>query len=148
MGQDAFAVIKDYVDQGKAFEVKFEGDQPIVDEAKGITKVSISKDELKGAKIRKGGKRKVIEAQKSIITSAAEAFLKSRVSFKVTFGSNESTIRFDLDHYIRLVHDKEDDRSPDRCLVVGFKSIDEHPIALIKEHLSIYPNVKVLSPMR
>ncbi|MBM5805690.1 MAG: hypothetical protein FJZ49_06495 [Candidatus Verstraetearchaeota archaeon] len=147
MDQDAFAVIKDYLDQGKAFEVKFDGDQPVVDEAKGITKVSISKDELKGAKIRKGGKRKVPEAQKSIITSAAEAFLKNRVGFKVTFGPNESTIRFDLDHYIRLVHDK-DDKSPDRCLVVGFKSMDEHPIALIKERLSIYPNVKLLSQTR
>jgi hypothetical protein len=148
MGQDAFTVIKDYLDQGKAFEVKLEGDQLVVGEAKGVTKVSISKDELKGARIRKGGKRKVLEGQKSLITSAAEAFLKNRVSFKVTFGSNESTIRLDLDHYIRLVHDKEDEKSPDRCLVVGFRSIDEHPIALIKERLSIYPNVKLLSPTR
>jgi hypothetical protein len=148
MAQDALAVIKDYLDQGKAFEVRFEGDQPVVGEAKGITKVSISKEELKGAKIRKGGKRKVLEDQRSIITSAAEAFLKNRVGFKVIFGSNESTIRLDLDHYIRMVHDKEDEKSPDRCLVVGFKSIDEYPIALIKERLSIYPNVKMLSPMR
>jgi hypothetical protein len=148
MGQDAFTVIKEYLDQGKAFEVKFEGNQPIVEEAKGITKISISKDELKGAKIRKGSRRKVPKAQKSIITNAAEVFLKNGVSFKVTFGSNESTIRFDLDHYIRLVHNEEDIRSPDGCLVVGFNSIDEHPIALIKEYLSIYPNVKVLSPMR
>jgi len=140
MAQEAFAIIKDYLDQGKAFEVKFEGDRPVVGEAKGIAKVSISKGELKGAKIRKVGKRKVPNDQKSIITSAAEAFLNHRVGFKATFGSNESTLRLDLDHYLHLY--------PDKCVVVGFKSMDEHPIALIKERLAIYPNVKILSPMR
>ena len=146
MAQEALALIKDYLAQGRAFEVKLEADRFIVSEAKGITKISISSKELKGAKIRKAVKRKVLKEHISVITSVAETFLKNRVGFKVTFGSDESTIRLDLDHYIRLIHDKI--TNTNRCLVVGFKSIDDYPIGLIKEHLSIYSNVKVLSPMR
>ena len=146
MAQEALALIKDYLAQGRAFEVKLEADRFIVSEAKGITKISISSKELKGAKIRKAVKRKVLKEHISVITSVAETFLKNRMGFKVTFGSDESTIRLDLDHYIRLIHDKI--TNTNRCLVVGFNSIDEYPIGLIKEHLSIYSNVKVLSPMR
>ena len=146
MAQDTLALIKDYLAQGRAFEAKLEGDQFIVSEAKGIAKIAISPEELKGAKIRRAVKRKVLEEHASVITSAAETFLKNRVGFKVTFGSDGSTIRFDLDHYIRLIHDKG--TKTNSCLVVGFNSIDEYPIGLIKERLSIYSNVRVLSPMR
>jgi hypothetical protein len=146
MAQEALTLIKDYLAQGRAFEVKLEADRFIVNEAKGITKVSISSEELKGAKIRKAIKRKIPKEQISIITNIAEIFLKNSVSFKVIFGSDESTIRLDLDHYIRLIHDKV--TKMNRCIVVGFKNIDEYPIGLIKERLSIYSNVKLLSPMR
>ncbi len=54
-------------------------------------------------------------------------------------GKDDSTIRFDLDHYVHLY--------PDKCLVLGFRSLDERPVSLIRDCLD-YPNIKVLSPLR
>jgi hypothetical protein len=147
MSEEALAAIKDYLEQGKPFEVKFEGNSPTVSEAKGISKVSLTPEELKKAKIKKTPKRKVVKEQKSLISSAAEIFLEKKVGFKVVFGTDESTIRFDLDHYLRLARDKEE-RVPEKCTVVGFNSLDESPVVFIKELLSIYPNVKLLAPKR
>jgi hypothetical protein len=147
MSEDALAAVKNYVDQGKPFEVKFEGNSPIVSEAKGISKISLSPEELKKAKIKKTPKRKVVKEQKNLINSATEIFLEKKVGFKVVFGTDESTIRFDLDHYIRLARDKAE-RIPEKCTIIGFHNIDEPPVVFIKGLLSIYPNVKLLAPKR
>jgi hypothetical protein len=146
MSLDAQAAINDCLDQGKPFEVKYDNGVPAIGEVKGISKVSLSPDEVKKAKIKKVSKRKVMKEQKIFVGSASEILLTNKVPFKVTFGTEESIIRFDLDHYIRLSHNKEEGK--ERCLVVGFYRLDEQPVALIKELLSTYPNVKLLTPKR
>ena len=147
MSEEALTAIKGFVDLGKPFEVKFEANSPVVCEAKGISKIALSPEELKKAKIKKTPKRKVVKEQKNLIISAAEIFLEKKVGFKVVFGTDESTIRFDLDHYIRLARDKEE-RVPEKCTIVGFNDINEPPVVFIKELLSIYPNVKLLVPKK
>ncbi len=139
--------VQDFVEQGKPFEVKFEGGVMSVSEAKGMSKISLSAEEKKNAKIRKSAKRKVLRGHKSLLANATEILIREKVPFKVTFGTDETMIRFDLDHYIRLFRDKED-RVPDKCLVVGFNSLEEKPVALIREHLSIYPSIRLLTPKR
>ncbi len=139
--------IKDFIDQGKPFEVKFDGGAMSVSDAKGVSKIALSADEMKNAKIRKVKSRKVIKVHRDLLTNATEILVRDKVPFKVTFGTEETVIRFDLDHYIRLFRDKED-RVPDKCLVVGFFSLDEKPVALIREFLSVYPNIKFLTPRR
>jgi len=145
---EASATIKDYIDQGKNFEVKFEGDSPapVICEPKGISKIVLSKDEIAKAKIKKSAGRKVVKCQKEFIMSAADALVGNKVGFKVTFGSGESVIRFDLDHYLRLFQDK--DKKSENCTVLGFSSLDERPIGFIKEQISTYPNVKLLAPRK
>jgi hypothetical protein len=139
--------IQDFVEQGKPFEVKFEGGVMSVSEAKGVSKISLSADEVKNTKIRKAKNRKVLRGHKDLLANATEILIREKIPFKVTFGTEETVIRFDLDHYIRLFRDKED-RVPDKCLVVGFYSLDEKPVALIRECLSIYPSIKLLTPKR
>ncbi|MEM4203284.1 MAG: hypothetical protein QXS54_04360 [Candidatus Methanomethylicaceae archaeon] len=138
--QDVLAIIKQYLDDGKGFELGFEGDTPVLSDVKGISKLEISKGEMRGLPIRKGGKKKILEDQKSIILNASRVLIDNKVPFKVTVGSKEATIRFDLDHYVHMY--------PDRCVVVGFNNLDERPLSFIKEYLSNYPNLKLLTPKR
>jgi hypothetical protein len=138
--QDVIVTIKQYLDDGKGFELVFEGSSPVLSDVKGISKLEISKGEMRGLPIKKGGKKKILEEQKSVILSTSRILVDNKVPFKVTLGSKEATIRFDLDHYIHLY--------PDRCVVVGFNNFDERPLSLIKECLSNYPNLKLLTPKR
>lgn len=138
--------IQDFLEQGKPFEVKFEGGGISISEAKGVSKISLSADEIKNAKIRKASKRKVLKSHRDFVANASDTLVRERVPFKVTFGTEETVLRFDLDHYIRLFRDKED--NSERCLVMGFYSLDERPVALIRECLSVYPSVKLLTPKR
>lgn len=136
-----------FLEEGKPFEVRFDGGNMLISEAKGISKISLSADEIKNAKIRKASKRKVLKLHKDFVEKASEILMREKVPFKVTFGTEETVLRFDLDHYVRLFRDKED-RAPDKCLVIGFGSLEEKPIALIRECLSIYPSIKLLTPKR
>ncbi|MGQ9760089.1 MAG: hypothetical protein ACUVQ5_05945 [Candidatus Methanomethylicaceae archaeon] len=131
--------IKKYVDEGRGFELKFEGDKAVLSELKGISKLVIGKGEMRGLPLRKGGK-KILEEQKVIILGASKTLVSNRIPLKVTVGSKETTIRFDLDHYIHMY--------PDKCVVVGFKSLDEPPLSIIKEYFSKYQNLKFLTPKR
>ncbi len=137
MAEEAYTAVKEYLDKTRAFEVKFEGDKITVCEAQGISKTSVSKSEMKGARV--GGKRKIPKDQMDVLRNSVERLFRERVNFKVIFGKDDSTIRFDLDHYIHLY--------PDKCLVLGFRSLDERPVSLIRDCLD-YPNIKVLSPSR
>ncbi|MDI9643966.1 MAG: hypothetical protein QFX35_01955 [Candidatus Verstraetearchaeota archaeon] len=129
--------IRTFLDQGKPFEVKFQGENAEVLEAKGVVKISLSKEETKGIKVRKSA-RKVPAAQKEFVINSADVLLQKRVPFKVTFGPKETDFRFDLDHYVHIY--------PDKCSVVGFKSLDEPPISFIKELVSALPNLRILVP--
>jgi hypothetical protein len=129
--------IKAFLDQGKPFEVRFEGDEACVSEAKGVVKISLSKEETKGIKVRKSA-RKVPSAQKEFVMNSASILIPKKVPFKVTFGPKETTFRFDLDHYIHIY--------PDKCAVVGFRGLDENPVSLVRDLLSAFPNLKIYAP--
>jgi len=136
---ESLAEVNAYIEKGLAFEVKFDGDKAIVAEPKGITKVTLSKEEMKKAKIgKKKAGRKVPKPQKVFLSGAADILLNAKIPFKVTYGPKECTLRFDLDHYIHVY--------PDRVSVLGFNKLEDHPIALIKGLLADLPNVKMLSP--
>ncbi len=141
MENQALAEVSNWLNEGRPFEVRFEGGSVAVSEVKGIVKIELKKGETKGLGVgKKKAGRKVPKEQKAFILSAAERFLAAKVPFKVTFGPKESTLRFDLDRYIHIY--------PDRCSVVGFTSLNEAPIALIKEQLASIPNVRLLAPQR
>ncbi len=141
MASSALDEVSSWLNEGKAFEVKFDGDIPSVSEVKGIVKIELKKGEAKGLKVgKKKAGRKVPKPQKDFILKASELLLAAKKPYKVTFGPKESTLRFDLDHYVHIY--------PDRASVVGFTSLNDSPIALIKELLASIPNVKLLAPMR
>jgi hypothetical protein len=129
--------IRAFLDQGKPFEVRFEGDEVCVSEAKGVVKISLSKEETKGIRVRKSA-RKIPSAQKEFVMNSASILIPKKVPFKVTFGPKETTFRFDLDRYIHIY--------PDKCAVVGFRSLEEHPVSLVRALLSAFPNLKVYAP--
>lgn len=138
MDEGTINKIREFLEQGRAFEVKYCAGGAIVDEAKGISKVSLSKEDTKGLRIgKKKAGRKVPKEQKQFLGSAAEMLLSANVPFKVTFGPKEFTLRFDLDHYIHMY--------PDKCVIVGFKSLDERPLYHIKALLGSVSNIKLLS---
>lgn len=138
--QDILSAIKQYLDDGKGFEVVFEGDNPFLRDVKGVSKIEISKGEMRGLPLRKAGKKKIPEDQKAVVMSASKILLDNKIPFKVTIASKEATIRFDLDRYIHMY--------PDKCVIVGFKNFEEKPLPLIKDCLSNCPNLKLLSPKR
>ena len=147
MSEEPIIAVSANLEQGKPFEVRYENGIPVVSDVKGISKISLSPDEVKNAKIKKTAKRKVAREQKTFLLAASETLLQNRVPFKIIFGTEESTLRFDLDHYIRLSRNKEE-KVLEKCLVLGFNSLDEMPVVLIQDLLSTYPNVKLLIPKR
>lgn len=129
--------IKAFLDEGKPFEVAIQGDEIRVTEAKGVVKIKLSKEETKGIKVKKAP-RKIPSDQKEFVIGSASILLQRKVPFKVTFGPKETTFRFDLDRYIHIY--------PDRCAVVGFRSLDEEPISYIRDLVSRLPNIKIYAP--
>ncbi|MBC7120195.1 MAG: hypothetical protein H5T33_01245 [Candidatus Methanosuratus sp.] len=140
MGEDLaskLGEIRVFLDQGKPFEVGFEGGSVRVSEVKGVVKISLSKEEKKGIRMGKPA-RKIPSDQKEFVMNSAGILVPEKVPFKVTFGPKETTFRFDLDRYVHIY--------PDRCAVVGFRSLDDHPISLIKELVSGFRNLKIYAP--
>ena len=138
MDEGTMNKIREYLEQGRAFEVKYGAGGAIVEEAKGISKVALSKDDTKGLRIgKKKAGRKVPKEQKHFLGSVAEMLLSANVPFKVTFGPKEFTLRFDLDHYVHMY--------PDKCVIVGFKDLNEKPLLCIKNLLGSISNIKLLS---
>ncbi|RLE48519.1 MAG: hypothetical protein DRJ31_07035 [Candidatus Methanomethylicota archaeon] len=137
--EDALSKIRSYVEAAKSFEVSHKDGQTIIEEFKGIKKgVEISKKELKGVRI---GRKKIPKDQLQLILNVAERLLDKAIDFKVVFGQNDSTIRFDLDHYVHLY--------PDKCVAVGFLNNSEEPLSLIYDLLAeSYGKVQLLSPKK
>ncbi len=123
------------LENARSFEVRFEGDQVVVEGVKGIIKGAVSRKDVKGVRV---SRRKPSKKQLEFIKRAAERLLEDKRSFKVVFRSNEVELRFDLDHYVQLY--------PDRCSVMGFRSLDEPPLDLIYDLLQSYGPVKLYTP--
>ena len=123
------------IEQGKGFEVKVEDEEVKVDEAKP-SKVKLP---VKGVK-KYAGRRGLSREMKNLLLKVVEGLGSSKVPFKVTIGGGEFIVRFDLDRYVR-VHGEG-------ASVVGFRSLDEHPVSTIAGLLREHGEVKLLSLVR
>ena len=130
--------ILNFVSQGKGFEVRCEGGEIKVSEAKGISRASIDLREIKG--VRKGRGKPPSAKLRNLVVKLASRLVEAGRSFKVTFGQGDFTLRFDLDHYVRV-----DSTSSN---VVGFKSLEEDPIKIIADILEEHGKVRVLRPLK
>jgi hypothetical protein len=130
--------ILSFVNQGRSFEVLCEGDQVKVFEVKGVSKTSINLKEIKG--VRKGKPKPPSAKLRDIVMRLVSRLVEARKSFKVTFGQGDFTLRFDLDHYVRV-----DSTSSS---VVGFKSLGEDPLNIIADILEEHGEVRILKPLK
>jgi len=128
--------IKSLLDQNKGFEVSYEGSEVRISEVKGVSKAKVKLGDL-----RKYAGRKVIRKElREVAFSLAERLVEAKVPFKVVIGSGEFTLRFDLDHYVR-VHGEG-------SVAVGFSSKDEKPLNLIYGLLEDHGPVRLLTPVK
>ena len=126
------------IEERRSFVVEFdEAGNPKVSGYRGISKMKISRDELKGVR---RGRRRVPEAVLRTLRKVTAALLERKLPFKVLFGKDEVTISLDLDHFIRIY--------PDRVVVAGFASLDEEPVRSLKDVLSEHGQLKLLRPLR
>ncbi|MEM2058662.1 MAG: hypothetical protein QXO76_10485 [Thermoproteota archaeon] len=130
--------ILNLLNQGKGFEVDYEGDSIKVLETRGISKASINIKEIKG--VKKGKTRPPPQKLRDLIVSLSSRLVAAKKKFRVTLGQGDFVLRFDLDHYVRV-----DSTS---SYVVGFESLDEDPINVIVEILRAHGSVEVLKPLR
>jgi hypothetical protein len=130
--------ILSFVNQGRSFEVLCKGDQVKVFEVKGVSKTSINLKEIKG--VRKGKPKPPSAKLRDIVMRLVSRLVEARKSFKVTFGQGDFTLRFDLDHYVRV-----DSTSSS---VVGFKSLGEDPLNIIADILEEHGEVRILKPLK
>jgi len=124
--------------QGKGFEVDYENGNVKISEAKGISKGSVNLKEIKG--VRKGKVKPPSAKLRDLIIELSSKLIETGKKFKVTLGQGDFTLRFDLDHYVRV-----DSKSSS---VVGFKSLDEEPINVIADILEDHGEVKILKPLK
>ncbi|RLF10693.1 MAG: hypothetical protein DRJ69_02775 [Thermoprotei archaeon] len=129
-------VFKNLLSQNKGFEVSYDQSEVRVGEVEGLSKVKVK---LGG--LRKYAGRKAIRKElREVALSLAERLVEAKVPFKLMIGSGEFTLRFDLDHYVR-VHGGGSS-------VVGFRDLSEPPMVLIADLLKKHGPVKFLSPVK
>ncbi|MCC6013263.1 MAG: hypothetical protein LM593_02745 [Candidatus Verstraetearchaeota archaeon] len=140
MENDIISAIEKQLNEGKGFEINFKGEIPNISDIKGISKISKEEiiDNIKG--IKKIKKKKILEEHKNFIIDISKVLIKNKIPFKVTIFPNEVILRFDLDHYIHLY--------PDKFVIIGFNSLNEFPISLIKSYFPKDKEVKILHQVR
>lgn len=130
--------ILNLLSQGKGFEVRCEGGAIKVFEAKGISKTSIDMKEIKG--VRKGKVRPPSAKLRDLIVELASRLVETGKSFKVTLGQGDFTLRFDLDHYVRV--------DSNSSSVVGFSTLEDETIRPIAGLLKEHGEVRILKPLK
>lgn len=126
------------LNQGKGFEIRCEEGTIKVLEAKGISKTSIDMKEIKG--VRKSKVRPPSAKLRDLIIKLASRLVDAGKNFKVTLGQGDFTLRFDLDHYVRV--------DSNSSSVVGFKSLEDETIRLIADLLKEHGEVRILKPLK
>jgi len=129
-------VVEGLLHRGKGFEVLYKGSEVEVVEAGAAPKAGVELGEPR----RYAGRKVIGRELREVALSLAERLVEVRVPFKVTVGSGEFTLRFDLDRYVR-VHGEG-------ASVVGFKDLSEAPVASIVDLLRRHGPVRLLSPVR
>ncbi|MEM2535178.1 MAG: hypothetical protein QXD12_05165 [Candidatus Nezhaarchaeales archaeon] len=131
--------ILSFLDQGKGFEVICEEGEVKVSEAKGISsKAPIDLKEIKG--VRRGKVKPPSAKLRDLIIKLASRLIEASKSFKVTLGQGDFTLRFDLDHYIRV-----DAKSSS---IVGFNSLEDETIKIVADLLKEHGEVRILKPLK
>lgn len=130
--------VLNFVNQGRGFEVRCEGGDVKVSEAKGVSKASISLKEIRG--VKKGRIKSPSSKIKNLVMRLASRLVEAKRNFKVTFGQGDFVLRFDLDHYIRV--------DSSSSSVVGFKSLEEDPVSIIADILKEHGEVRILRPLK
>lgn len=130
--------ILNLLSQGKGFEVRFEDGFIRVSEVKGITKTHINLKEIKG--VKKGKIRPPPAKLRDLIIKLVSRLIDSRKEFKVTLGQGDFTLRFDLDHYIRV--------DSNSSSVVGFNSLEDETVKVIADLLKEHGEVRILKPLK
>jgi len=128
-----------FISEGKSFEVSYSNGVPVVQGYRGVSKTTISKDELKGFKKGKGSK--VSSRMIKVVREICRVLISNRISFKVIFIKKDVEVRFDLDHYVHIYEDG-------KVSVAGFSSSDEYPLSLIYDILDSVGEVRFLKPLR
>ncbi|MCS7097924.1 MAG: hypothetical protein NZ922_02970 [Candidatus Methanomethyliaceae archaeon] len=136
--EEIMKLIGQYIDNGRGFEVIFEKEIPIINELKGVSKIKLNGEEIKG--IRRITKKKILEDHKAIIIESSKILIENKIPFKVTIFPKEVILRFDLDHYIHLY--------PNKCMIIGFNDINEPPLYLIKDQLKKIKEFKILKQVK
>jgi hypothetical protein len=129
-------LVEGLLQRGKGFEVFYKGAEVEVVEAEGAPKAKVKLGELR----RYAGRKVIGRELREVALSLAERLVEAKVPFKVTVGSGDFVVRFDLDRYVR-VHGEGSS-------VVGFKDLSEAPVASIADLLRRHGPVKLLSPVR
>ena len=124
------------VEAHRGFEVRVEGGEVKVVEARVEGKAKLAVKELR----KYAGRRVLSKEMRRLLLKIVERLGSLRVPFKVVIGAGEFTVRFDLDHYVR-VH-------KEGSAVVGFKDLSEPPLNSIAELLREHGGVRLLSPVR
>ncbi|MDH5816155.1 MAG: hypothetical protein QE164_05240 [Candidatus Nezhaarchaeota archaeon] len=131
--------ILDLLNQGRGFEVFYEGGEVKVSEVKGIpSKAFVDLKEIKG--VRKSKAKPPSAKLRDLIIKLASRLIEAGKSFKVTLGHGDFILRFDLDHYIRV-----DAKSSN---IVGFNSLEDETIKIIADLLKEHGEVRILKPLK
>ncbi len=131
--------VESFISEGKSFEVSYSNGTPIVQSYKGISKTTISKNELKGFK--KGKSSKVSSRMVQIVRDISKILIDNKVPFKVVFIRKDVEIRFDLDHYVHIYDSGS-------VSIAGFSSNRDQPLSLIYDILDSVGEIKFLKPLR
>jgi len=129
------------IDSGRNFQVlDYSQGSILIDDVRGIVRLSEGEVKEELSVIKKRGLRgKPTKEQIEVTKRVVMKLVENGIKFKVVFGPKEVTIRFDLDHYIRLTD--EDVR------VVGFKDKSEGVLGTIAHILEEYGRLRILRRM-
>ncbi|MGB9730023.1 MAG: hypothetical protein ACP5GU_04895 [Thermoprotei archaeon] len=130
--------IDELISEGKSFEVSYSNGNPIIQNYKGISKTSVSKEELRGfKKVKSKISSKIIPAIKDICNT----LINNKIPFKIVFIKKDVEVRFDLDHYVHIYDNGS-------ISIAGFSSNKDHPLSLIYDTLESIGEIKFLKPLR
>lgn len=110
--------LKEYLENGKSFEIKYSENGFELEPYKGVAKTD-AKDVKK--LIRKS-KVKLTKSLKDLLLQISSVLISNRVEFKLIF-EREPLLKFDLDRYIKF--------EENMVKIFGFKSEDEKPLSFI-----------------
>lgn len=132
--------LAEFLNEGHSFIVDYdENGTPHISEYKGRSTIAIDR-ELRKVIRRRRGKRRPCKKILRLVQEISLTFIQQNIPFKVIFGSNDVMVYIDLDHFIHIY--------PSKISIVGYKSLDDHPLNFIRHYLESYGSIKFLKPVK